>query len=130
MLPQIAISDEEISMCFTVLSELRTMLVKETFLETVRQMEKQGFRLAYLKDRENIVAVAGYRVSINLVLGKHLYIDDLVTTEKVRSKGFGKKPRKMDVSLFTSIPVYIEVTPIGFTFERDYQYRVFIFEKI
>ncbi len=59
------------------------------FLETVREMELQGFQLAYLVDKENIVSVAGYRIASNLFLGKHLYIDDIVTSQKIRSKGYG-----------------------------------------
>ena len=33
---------------------------------------------------------AGYRIANNLFLGKHLYIDDLVTSQKVRSRGYGE----------------------------------------
>lgn len=88
--PKIAESDDEIENCFDVMAELRTHLKRDQFLETVREMEKQGFKLAFLKDGENIVAVAGYRIATNLFLGKHLYIDDLVTSQKIRSQGYGK----------------------------------------
>ena len=36
------------------------------------------------------MAVADYRIAKNLFLGKHLYIDDLVTSQKLRSRGYGK----------------------------------------
>lgn len=88
--PKIAESDDEIENCFDVMAELRTHLKRDQFLETVREMEKQGFKLAFLKDGENIVAVAGYRIATNLFLGKHLYIDDLVTSQNIRSQGYGK----------------------------------------
>ncbi len=84
-------ADGEIEMCFDVIVELRPHLKRETFLTTVREMEQQGFSLAYLEDNEKVLAVAGYRVSVNLILGKHLYIDDLVTSQKARSKGYGEK---------------------------------------
>ncbi|MGC8539131.1 MAG: GNAT family N-acetyltransferase [Phycisphaerae bacterium] len=35
-------------------------------------------------------AVAGYRISESLSRGYHLYVDDLVTAEQVRSQGLGK----------------------------------------
>ena len=85
-----AISDVEIERCFDVMSELRTHLVSNQFLETVRDMEFQGFQLAYLEEDEKVIAVAGYRIAKNLFLGKHLYIDDLVTSQKIRSIGYGK----------------------------------------
>jgi ribosomal protein S18 acetylase RimI-like enzyme len=36
-------------------------------------------------------AVAGYRIATNLVSGKHLYVDDLVTAEQWRSHGYGQR---------------------------------------
>jgi ribosomal protein S18 acetylase RimI-like enzyme len=83
--------DEEIEKCFDVMQELRTHLRRETFLQTVRDMEQHGFRLAYLERDKTVVAVVGYRVSLNLMLGKHLYIDDIITSQKVRSQGYGEK---------------------------------------
>ena len=38
-----------------------------------------------------MVAVAGYRIYSNLFMGKHCYIDDLVTASAHRSKGYGEK---------------------------------------
>ena len=89
LIPKTASTDEEIEMCFDVMVELRTNLERSTFLETIRQMETQGFQLAYLEDNEKIVAVVGYRIAFNLFLGKHFYIDDLVTSQHTRSKGYG-----------------------------------------
>ena len=39
-------------------------------------MEGEGYQLAYIGDIEGVVAVAGYRISTNLLMGKHLYVDD------------------------------------------------------
>ena len=52
-------------------------------------MELQGFQLAYLEEDKKVLAVAGYRIAKNLFLGKHLYIDDLVTSQKLRPRGYG-----------------------------------------
>ncbi len=38
-----------------------------------------------------MVAAAGYRICRNLFMGKHLYVDDLVTAEVERSSGHGKR---------------------------------------
>jgi GNAT superfamily N-acetyltransferase len=39
-------------------------------------------------------AVAGYRISTNLISGKYLYVDDLVTAEQWRSHGYGRQLNK------------------------------------
>ena len=44
MIPRKATIDSEIERCFDVMSELRPDLERDTFLETVREMELQGFR--------------------------------------------------------------------------------------
>mgnify|MGYP000456637792 CR=1 FL=1 len=86
-----AVTDNEINQCFDVMAELRPHLKKETFLKTIREMQAEGYLLAFIKDDNQITAVAGYRIYTNLFMGKHLYVDDLVTSEKVRSKGYGEK---------------------------------------
>lgn len=87
---KIATSDAEIERCFDVMSQLRTHLDRNKFLVTVRIMEREGFHLSYVENKNEIVAVAGYRISTNLALGKNLYIDDLVTSENARSMGYGE----------------------------------------
>ena len=84
-----AVSDSEIRQCFDVMAELRTQLQRDGFLETIRRMESDGFRLAYIAVGGEIVTVAGYRIYTSLFFGKNLYVDDLVTSQKVRSKGHG-----------------------------------------
>jgi GNAT superfamily N-acetyltransferase len=83
-------TDREILICFDVMNELRTPLKRAEFLQTVRAMEVDGYRLAFIKDEGDVVAVAGYRIYSNLFMGKHLYVDDLVTSASARSKGFGE----------------------------------------
>lgn len=73
-----AISDEQILSCFDVMAELRPHLIKENFIKQVRA-------------NETVVAVAGYRIYSNLAFGKHLYVDDLVSSSSARSKGYGEE---------------------------------------
>ena len=86
-----AVTDDEINNCFDVMFELRPHLIKENFLNQIRQMEKQGFKLIYIENSHGVVCVAGYRISNNLFMGKNLYVDDLVTSESARSEGYGDK---------------------------------------
>ena len=85
-----ATTDDEISDCYGVMSQLRTHIAPEDFLPRVRrQMDDFDFRLAYLKDEGEVKAVAGIRVSEWLHGGKYLEIDDLVAKDGERSKGYG-----------------------------------------
>ena len=88
--PKQAITDQEIEKCFDVMSELRTHLTKENFLINIRNMETEGYKLVFIEDKGKVVATAGYRINTNLFMGKHLYIDDLVTLESSRSQGYGE----------------------------------------
>lgn len=89
MVPRIASTDEEIALCYPAMSSLRPHIEASEFVPLVRAMEKEGYRLAYLESGGNVVAVAGYRISTNLHLGKNLYVDDLATIEGSRSRGHG-----------------------------------------
>ena len=90
-MPQRAQTDAEIEACFDVMAELRPHLKKSQFLSTVRNMESEGFRLMYIATDNKVVAAAGYRICSNLFMGKHLYVDDLVTANANRSSGYGKR---------------------------------------
>ncbi len=84
-------TDEDINNCFVAMSELRTNLKREGFLKLVRHMEAEGYQMACIEQDNNVVAVAGYRIFTNLFMGKNLYVDDLVTTDKERSRGYGEQ---------------------------------------
>src|SRR6185295_9897005 len=88
---RIAESDDEISRCFAVMRQLRPHVREEDFLSKVRQQQRGGYLLAYLEDGDQVMSVAGFRVVENLVSGKMLYVDDLVTLEANRSSGYGKQ---------------------------------------
>jgi GNAT superfamily N-acetyltransferase len=88
---RIAENDEDIMRCFLTMSELRPHLKEEDFLSQVRRQEVQGFFLAYIEDNKKVVAVSGFHLTENLVNGKYIYVDDLITGEKFRSKGYGEK---------------------------------------
>lgn len=75
---------------FQVLRELRTHISFERFLEldnAARRADRYTVVGAF--EAGQCIAVMGYRVLFDLVHGKHLYVDDLVVTERCRSKGVG-----------------------------------------
>ena len=86
-----ATTDAQIQSCFEVMAELRPSLARDDFVTTIRRMEPEGFRLAYLACDGKVQAVAGYRIIEMLRTGKMLEIDDLVTAQVARSGGFGEQ---------------------------------------
>ena len=86
----VAKTQEEIERCFPVMSQLRPHIQFSEFFHLVQGQMENGYNLVYLKDDQNVLAVTGFRISTNLAWGKFLYVDDLVTDEKNRSKGVGK----------------------------------------
>jgi GNAT superfamily N-acetyltransferase len=73
------------------LSELRPHLSKNIFLETVRRLsDSNNFKFAYILDG-SVKAVAGFRIAEWLYSRYYLEIEDLITSEKERSKGYGGK---------------------------------------
>jgi GNAT superfamily N-acetyltransferase len=87
---QLAETEKEFARCFRVMAHLRPYLVESEFAGRIRAQQAQGYRLAVLDDGGEVVAVAGFRVMEMLASGRTLYVDDLVTDESKRSRGFGK----------------------------------------
>jgi GNAT superfamily N-acetyltransferase len=88
---KVAESDAEIDSCFDVMSVLRPHLKREEFVGSVRKMAPQGYRLACLTADDAVQSVAGYRIIDMLRTGRMLEVDDLVSADSARSKGYGKQ---------------------------------------
>jgi GNAT superfamily N-acetyltransferase len=88
---EIAPDDSRLPDAFEVMRELRPHLSLDEFGLLYREAYPQGYRVAALFDDDEPRAVAGYRIATNLVSGKYLYVDDLVTAEKWRSHGYGRR---------------------------------------
>ncbi|MDB5735319.1 MAG: N-acetyltransferase [Alphaproteobacteria bacterium] len=89
---KLATSDADIARCFDVMRQLRPHLKDEAeFTARCRvQMAEAGWTLIYVEDGDAVAAVSGFRIQHMLHSGKTLYVDDLVTREDRRSKGFGE----------------------------------------
>ena len=86
---KLAKTETEILSIYPVMQQLRPHLSQQAFVKSVRRMEKETYRIAYLSDPD-VRAVAGFRCMEMLATGKVLYVDDLVTSSEHRSDGYGK----------------------------------------
>ena len=89
---KLAVSDAEIRRCAAVMQQLRPSIGEDEFLlRAKRQQAEEKWRLAYLEEDGEVVAVTGFRILNCMATGKSFYVDDLVTHEDKRSKGHGEK---------------------------------------
>lgn len=84
-------SESEVLACFPLMQQLRPHLHSaEEWLDRWRSQSSEGYRLIGDYVGNIAVALAGYRVQQNLVYGRFLYVDDLVTDSSLRSAGHGQ----------------------------------------
>jgi ribosomal protein S18 acetylase RimI-like enzyme len=77
---------------YAVMKQLRPHLHSEDeFIERVARQATDGFRLLAAWEGDEAMALAGYRLQENLVYGKFLYVDDLVTAEQARGREYGAR---------------------------------------
>lgn len=75
---------------YPLLTQLRPGLSFESFLDTYNNAQKNDqYELVGFLDGDHVAALIGYRVLYDFVRGRHLYIDDLITNENLRSAGLG-----------------------------------------
>lgn len=87
----LAQSDEQLRQALPVLLQLRPQYSADTLLQQIRLQQRSGYRVAYVEDEGGaVVSVAGFVLGQKLAWQKHLYVDDLVSSEAHRSRGAGK----------------------------------------
>jgi GNAT superfamily N-acetyltransferase len=80
----------QIAATFAVMHQLRPHLDEARYVPLIRSlMASDHIRLLALAEDGVVRAVALYRVMNMLYCDRLLYVDDLVTDEHVRSRGFG-----------------------------------------
>jgi GNAT superfamily N-acetyltransferase len=85
-------TDAEISACFSVMVQLRPRLANAAELVArVARQRAAGYRIL-VASRDGVpIGLAGYRIEENLVHGRFIYVDDLVTAEGERQQGIGAR---------------------------------------
>jgi GNAT superfamily N-acetyltransferase len=84
-------SDTEIICTFTTFKQLRPHLKEDTFLEKIRRLQDTyGFNLVAVIENDEVKATAGYRITESLAWGNYFYVDDFITDETSRRKGYAK----------------------------------------
>lgn len=85
-------NQNDLERCYPVMKELRPHLSFEDFIAIYNDSQAaDGYQIVASESEGKILAVMGYRFLTDFVRGKHVYVDDLVSTGNSRSKGLGAK---------------------------------------
>jgi GNAT superfamily N-acetyltransferase len=83
-------SEPDYHAAFPIMQELRPHLADvASFVAQLARQTQQGYHLLGAWQDSRVIGLAGYRFQENLIYGKFLYVDDLITTEHVRGDGIG-----------------------------------------
>lgn len=80
---------KELPEAFEVLTQLRIGLVYEEFEDLVYEMRHKEYKMIGVFEGIELVTFAGVFVQTNLYYKRHLFVDDLVTYDSFRSRGYG-----------------------------------------
>ena len=85
-------TDAELHACWPVMHQLRPHLADaDDFIARVHRMRADGYRLLAAWQGAQALALGGYRLQENLVYGRFLYLDDLVTLDSARGQHWGQQ---------------------------------------
>jgi hypothetical protein len=59
-------SEEEIKYCYNLLHQIRTDMSENDFLTTISEQLKNGYKVAYVINNNQIICVVGFTISKNL----------------------------------------------------------------
>ncbi len=79
---------EDIDIILRTLLELRPHLNPERVREDFKVQLQEGYQLVYVGDETSAYALLGFRAIHFFYSGKTLYIDDLITSDVYRNKGY------------------------------------------
>ena len=84
------VSEEGLEAVYPLMRQLRDRITPETFAAEIRVQQAQGYEIVAGFVGGAPVVLAGIRRAHTLARGAHLFVDDLVTAESVRGRGYGR----------------------------------------
>jgi GNAT superfamily N-acetyltransferase len=81
---------EEMMATYEVLTELYPSLTREEYINELTFMIQHNYTQVVVLENERILGLSGVWIGNKLWCGKYLEIDNIVVSEKTRSKGVGK----------------------------------------
>ena len=82
---------QDINDCYVIIKQLHTELTHSEYLKTMERLSGSEYKLVALYVDGVAKSVAGFHIGESFAWKKYLYVDDMVTDEESRSRGFGEK---------------------------------------
>ena len=82
-------TEDDFRAAYDVMHELRTDVDEDEYLELLAEMRPRGYRLIAAEEDGRIVALAGIGQGVNFYYRRYIWVYDLITSESVRSQGYG-----------------------------------------
>lgn len=84
-------NSNDLETAFPIMQQLRSHLTYDKFCGLLIQMAKEDYKLWAAIENNFMIGLVSSRLYTDLVRGPHIYVDDLVISEKARSRGVGAK---------------------------------------
>ncbi len=78
-------TEEEIKYCYEMMHQIREDLTERDFLSAISEQLKNGYKIVYVIQDEEIICIAGFTIGDKLSWGKYLFIEDFVTNKSIKS---------------------------------------------
>lgn len=84
-------TDDDVAACLALMRQWWPRIERHgDLVARVRKLQQHGYRLAAAWQDNRVVCCAGYRIAENLIRGRYLHVDELVTAADARSTGIGQ----------------------------------------
>jgi GNAT superfamily N-acetyltransferase len=117
-------TEQQIRSCYQLMAVLRPHLIKSDFPNRVSRQMEQGYQLRALENANDPLALIGYRLVENLIFGKFLYIDDLVTATNHKRKGYAGQ--LLDWAIQFSIDEGCQAVQLDSGFQNTDAHRLYL----
>ncbi|MFD1737275.1 GNAT family N-acetyltransferase [Bacillus salitolerans] len=85
-------TNSEFLKAYPIIKQLRPHLNENSYIELILAAQvEDNYKMFALVEEDILVAVIGFKPMITLSTGRYIWICDLVTDSKQRSKGYGEK---------------------------------------
>ena len=85
-------SDADCLASFQVMQQLRPHLTDATaFVAQIQRQRQNGYHLLAARENGQVLGLAGYRLTENLLYGRFIYVDDLVVDASLQRRRLGER---------------------------------------
>ena len=121
-------SEEEIKYCYKIMNQTSKNLSEKDFISLVSEQIKNGYKLIYVIDNNEVICVTGFVIAQKIAWGKYLHIEDFVTSKSLKSTEAAK-------ALFDFIKIYAKQQKctsihLDSSVDREEAHKFYLYENM